>query len=50
MRADTRDFLQAFYAAQRAELERGQLFGRYRENKNTSVHEIETPADQSSDR
>lgn len=49
-RADAKAFLQSFYAAQRAELERGQLFGRYRENKNTSVHRIETPADQSSDR
>jgi len=35
---DVRDFLQAFYAAQRAELERGQLFGRYRENKNVAAH------------
>ena len=40
---DTRDFLQAFYAAQRAELERGQLFGRYRENKNVRSHRAGEP-------
>lgn len=32
-----KDFLQAFYAAERAELERGQLFGRYRDDKNSGT-------------
>jgi uncharacterized RDD family membrane protein YckC len=31
------DFLQAFYSAERAELERGQLFGRYRDDKNSGT-------------
>jgi len=31
------DFLHAFYAAERAELERGQLFGRYRDDKNSGT-------------
>lgn len=35
---ETRSFLEAFYAAQRAELERGQLWGRYREDKHTDAH------------
>jgi uncharacterized RDD family membrane protein YckC len=33
----SKDFLQAFYAAERAELERGQLFGRYRDDKNSGT-------------
>ncbi len=35
--AAAKDFLQAFYAAERAELERGQLFGRYRADKNSGT-------------
>lgn len=34
---DARMFLETFYAAERAELERGQLFGRYRDNKNSGT-------------
>jgi len=33
---DTRRFLNDFYAAERAELERGQLFGRVRADKTAS--------------
>ncbi|CAM5765912.1 hypothetical protein LMIY3S_01642 [Labrys miyagiensis] len=39
-----RDFLQAFYAAERAELERGQLFGRYRDDKNSGLRRAGEPA------
>ncbi|PRH85030.1 RDD family protein [Labrys okinawensis] len=38
------DFLQAFYAAERAELERGQLFGRYRDDKNSGTRKAGEPA------
>ncbi|WP_454813706.1 RDD family protein [Labrys neptuniae] len=38
------DFLQAFYAAERAELERGQLFGRYRDDKNSGTRKVGEPA------
>jgi len=34
--SETRDFLEAFYTAERAELERGQLFGHYRADKNAT--------------
>lgn len=37
------DFLQAFYAAERAELERGQLFGRYRDDKNSGTRKAGEP-------
>jgi uncharacterized RDD family membrane protein YckC len=39
----TRDFLQAFYAAERAELEGGQLFGRYRDDKNSGTRRVGEP-------
>jgi uncharacterized RDD family membrane protein YckC len=39
-----KDFLQAFYAAERAELERGQLFGRYRDDKNSGLRRAGEPA------
>jgi hypothetical protein len=35
--AEAPHFLQAFYTAERGELERGQLFGRLREDKNAPV-------------
>jgi len=34
--SETRAFLEAFYTAERAELERGQLFGHYRADKNAT--------------
>lgn len=38
-----RRFLTDFYTAERADLERGQLFGRLREDKNSSVGKISQP-------
>jgi len=35
--SEVRRFLEAFYTAERAELERGQLFGRYRADKNDGI-------------
>ena len=40
--SDTRQFLAAFYAAERGELEREQLFGRYRADK-TQTNVVATP-------